>query len=41
MAENVENSAVQNMDIFEQRAAKIREYQDPACVQGPLLWELE
>jgi len=28
MAENVENSAVQNMDMFEQRAAKIREYQE-------------
>ena len=28
MAENVENSAVLNMDMFEQRAAKIREYQE-------------
>ena len=28
MSENIENNAVQNMDIFEQRAAKIREYQE-------------
>ena len=28
MAENVENNAVQNMDMFEQRTAKIREYQE-------------
>ena len=28
MAENVENSAVQTMDMFEQRTAKIREYQE-------------
>ena len=28
MSENIENNAVQNMDLFEQRAAKIREYQE-------------
>ena len=27
MSENIENNAVQNMDMFEQRLAKIREYQ--------------
>ena len=28
MSENVENNAVQNMDLFEQRTAKIRDYQE-------------
>ena len=28
MSENVENTAAQNMDMFEQRTAKIREYQE-------------
>ena len=28
MSENVENNAVQNGDLFEQRAAKIREYRE-------------
>ncbi|MBQ9787481.1 MAG: lysine--tRNA ligase [Lentisphaeria bacterium] len=28
MSENIENNAAQNMDMFEQRAAKIRDYQE-------------